>query len=321
MKVLILTDALKSNLREDEIDTLLQVKAVKKALLSLGHTIEIAQFSINLVLTGRRIERSGCDFVFNLVENLSSSRLLHLAPLLCQTLGIPHSGGSAYTLMVTGDKLLAKKQLSLANLPTPLWIQKDEQTNLSALLHVPLLKKPVAQEASVGITDASVCTYEQEKDVQDALQTQNDIFLEQYIDGREFNISILNGGRILPISEMCFVDYPIGLPKIVGYEAKWEVDSFAYRHTQRTFSFKKEDEPLLEQLKQLSKEVYTLFGASGYARVDFRVDRNNCPYILEMNSNPCIAYDSGFTAVAEQAGLSYTQMIDILIKEGCNGVS
>lgn len=321
MKILILTDALKANLREDEIDTLLQVKAVKKALLSLGHTVEVAQFSMNLVLTGRRIERSGCDFVFNLVENLSSSRLLHLVPLLCQTLGIPHSGGSAYTLMITGDKLLAKSQLSLANLPTPLWIQKDKRTNLSSFLHIPLLKKPIAQEASVGITDASVCTYELEKDLLSVWETQEDIFLEQYIEGREFNISILNDGSILPISEMCFVDYPIDLPKIVGYEAKWEVDSFAYQHTQRTFSFKKEDEPLLEQLKQLSKEVYTLFGASGYARVDFRVDQDNKPYILEMNSNPCIAYDSGFTAAAEQAGLSYTQMIESLIKEGRNGVS
>ncbi|NCC66023.1 MAG: hypothetical protein EOM15_15390, partial [Spirochaetia bacterium] len=236
MKILILTDALKSNLREDEIDTLLQVKAVKKALLSLGHTVEVAQFSMNLVLTGRRIERSGCDFVFNLVENLSSSRLLHLVPLLCQTLGIPHSGGTAYTLMITGDKLLAKSQLSLANLPTPLWIQKDKRANLSSFLHIPLLKKPVAQEASVGITDASVCTYELEKDLRSVLETPDDIFLEQYIEGREFNISILDGGRILPISEMCFVDYPIELPKIVGYEAKWEVDSFAYQHTQRTFS-------------------------------------------------------------------------------------
>ena len=321
MNVLILTDALRSNSREDEIDTLLQVKAAKKALVSLGHTVEIAQFSMNLVLTGRRIERSGCDYVFNLVENLSSSRLLHLAPLLCQTLGIPYSGGSAYTLMITGDKVLAKSQLNLANLPTPLWIQKDKRANLSSFLHVPLLKNPVAQEASVGITDASVCIYEQEKDLYSALETQEDIFLEQYIEGREFNISILNDGSILPISEMCFVDYPIDRPKIVGYEAKWEVDSFAYQHTQRTYSFKKDDEILLQQLKDLSRQVYTLFGSTGYARVDLRVDQQNRPFILEMNSNPCIAYDSGFTAAAKQAGLSYTEMIESLIKEGCNGVS
>ncbi|MCK9602410.1 MAG: hypothetical protein M0R06_25415, partial [Sphaerochaeta sp.] len=124
MKVLILTDSRKSIMSEDEADTLVQVKAVKKALLRLGHTVEVAAFSLNLNLTARRIEKSGCDFVFNLVENLSSSRLLHLVPLLCQTLSIPYSGGDAYTLSVTGDKVVAKKQLNLGGLPTPLWLER-----------------------------------------------------------------------------------------------------------------------------------------------------------------------------------------------------
>ncbi len=311
MKVLILTDARRSGMREDEADTLVQVKAVKRALLRLGHGVEVASFSLNLVLTARRIEKSGCDLVFNLVENLSSSRLLHLVPLLCQTLGIPCSGGSAYTLSVTGDKVVAKKQLDLAGLPTPAWLKEGD--DCSSFLSLPLMVKPIAQEASVGITDASVRTFEQVSELLMFAAGHPDLFAEQYIDGREFNISLLPGGRVLPVCEMRFVEYPADMVKIVGYEAKWEPQSFAYQHTQRSYAFDDEDRDLIAQLTQLSKAVYHLFGHSGYARVDFRVDQHSKPYILEMNSNPCIAPDSGFIAAANQAGMTYGEVIEQLL--------
>ncbi len=312
MKVLILTDAHKKVMSEDEADTIQQVKAVKKALLKLGHTVEVAEFSMNLILTGRRIEKSGCDLVFNLVENLASSHLLHLVPLLCETLSIPCSGGSSYTLSVTGDKVVAKKSLRLASLPTPLWVERG--INYDSFLNVPLLVKPIAQEASVGITDASLRTFGDVEQLGSFLCEHPDTFIEQYIDGKEFNISILPGGRVLPVCEMRFVDYPSDKPKIVGYEAKWDEDSFSYQHTQRSYAFKKEDEALVSELEQLTKKVYGLFGGSGYARVDFRVDEHQKPYILEMNSNPCITPDSGFIAAAAQAGLSYPEVIEQLIR-------
>jgi len=311
MKVLILTDVQRSGMREDEADTLLQVKAVKKALLRLGHSVEVAAFSLNLILTARRIEKSGCELVFNLVENLSSSRLLHLVPLVCQTLSVPYSGGSAYTLSVTGDKLVAKRQLGLAGLPTPPWL--EDVAECSDFLQVPLMLKPVAQEASVGITDASVRTFSDKAQLSLALSEHPDLFAERYIDGREFNLSILPSGRVLPVCEMRFVDYPKDKVKIVGYEAKWQQESFAYQHTQRSYVFAPEQRVLVEELKRLAKEVYTLFGSSGYARVDFRVDEQNRPFVLEMNSNPCITADSGFIAAASEAGMSYTEVIEQLL--------
>lgn len=312
MKVLILTDSRKSIMSEDEADTLAQVKAVKKALLHLGHTVEVAAFSLNLNLTARRIEKSGCDFVFNLVENLSSSRLLHLVPLLCQTLSIPYSGGDAYTLSVTGDKVVAKKQLNLGGLPTPLWLERGG--DCSSFLSFPLMVKPIAQEASVGITDASVRTFTDAGELSSYLDEHPDLFAECYIDGREFNLSILPGGRVLPVCEMCFVDYPADKVKIVGYEAKWQEQSFAYQHTKRSYTFGIDDQGLVEELRRLAKAVYELFGNSGYARVDVRVDQQKKPFILEMNSNPCIAADSGFIAAASQAGMTYCEVIEQLLR-------
>ncbi|MCK9548712.1 MAG: hypothetical protein M0Q37_09405 [Sphaerochaeta sp.] len=314
MHIMILTDAIGGQATKDEADTLAQVTAVKRALRRLGHSVEVGYFSLNLIQAARRIQASGCDLVFNLVENLASSRLLHLVPLLCQSIGVRCSGGSSTTLCLSGDKVEAKRLLSLKDLPTPDWIESGDQKYLRAFLNIPMIIKARAQEASVGITEDSVRTFSHIRDFK-ALFEEGDVFIEEYIEGREFNLSILPGGVVLPPAEILFVDYPATKTRVVGYEAKWEEDSFAYQNTRRTFTFTEEDTPLINHLTHLAQETYDLFGSSGYARVDFRVDRHGRPYILELNSNPCIAVDSGFVAAGEQAGYSYERLIEALITE------
>jgi len=311
---MILTDPVGEQATKDESDTLIQVAAVRRALRRLGHSVEVAYFSLNLIQVARRIKSSGCDLVFNLVENLASSRLLHLVPLLCQSIGVRCSGGGSTTLSLSGDKVEAKRLLALKGLPTACWIEDGEQRNLKEFLHVKMIIKPRAEEASVGITEASVRSFSTIREIK-GLFEEGDVFAEEYIDGREFNLSILPGGDVLPPAEMLFIDYPPTRTRVVGYEAKWEEDSFAYQHTKRTFSFPEEDALLLKVLTDLAKETYTLFGASGYARVDFRVNKAGEPFILELNSNPCIAPDSGFVAAAAEAGYSYERLIETLITE------
>jgi D-alanine-D-alanine ligase len=74
------------------------------------------------------------------------------------------------------------------------------------------------------------------------------LLIEQYIDGREFNISLLetvSGNiKVLPVAEMLFHDWPEGKPKIVGYQAKWNRESFEYKNTLRQFN--PYDDPLSE---------------------------------------------------------------------------
>jgi len=311
---MILTDPVGEQATKDESDTLIQVAAVRRALRRLGHSVEVGYFSLNLIQVARRIKSSGCDLVFNLVENLASSRLLHLVPLLCQSIGVRCSGGGSTTLSLSGDKVEAKRLLALKGLPTACWIEDGEQRNLKEFLHVKMIIKPRAEEASVGITEASVRSFSTIREIK-GLFEEGDVFAEEYIDGREFNLSILPGGDVLPPAEMLFIDYPPTRTRVVGYEAKWEEDSFAYQHTKRTFSFPEEDALLLKVLTDLAKETYTLFGASGYARVDFRVNKAGEPFILELNSNPCIAPDSGFVAAAAEAGYSYERLIETLITE------
>ena len=159
MHIMILTDPVGEQATKDESDTLIQVAAVRRALRRLGHSVEVAYFSLNLIQVARRIKSSGCDLVFNLVENLASSRLLHLVPLLCQSIGVRCSGGGSTTLSLSGDKVEAKRLLALKRLPTAPWIEDSGQKNLKEFLHVKMIIKPRADEASVGITEASVRSF------------------------------------------------------------------------------------------------------------------------------------------------------------------
>ena len=124
-------------------------------------------------------------------------------------------------------------------------------------------------------------------------------FAESYIDGREINVSLLANGagvEVLPIAEIRFIDYPADKPRIVGYKAKWNEDSFEYRHTLRDFAIAKAEQALHTRLAALARTCWQLFDMRGYARVDLRVDPQGEPWVLEINANPCLSSDAGFAA-------------------------
>ncbi|MEE4259080.1 MAG: ATP-grasp domain-containing protein, partial [Bacteroidales bacterium] len=181
------------------------------------------------------------------------------------------------------------------------------------------IAKPVWEDASVGISDASVLKGDK-KSVQQFIEEHNDMpyFFEEFIEGREFNISVLggkDGPEVLPMAEIVFEHYPDGKPKIVGYEAKWDEDSFAYHHTVRSFGVEKTDPVLAGKLRQICIDSWMLFRIKGYTRVDFRVDQSGNPWVLEINANPCLSPDAGFYAASQQAGYSFNQVVERICEE------
>jgi D-alanine-D-alanine ligase len=143
-------------------------------------------------------------------------------------------------------------------------------------------------------------------------------FVEEFVDGREFNLSVLagpDGPQVLPPAEIIFTNFPEGKPKVVGFSAKWKEDSFEYKNTHRTFDFKPSDEQLLAKLMSLAKQCWNVFGLNGYARVDFRVDKNGNPCVLEVNANPCISPDSGFFAACKQAGIPFKDAVKRIVND------
>ena len=316
MRILIVHDTFSSSPSLDETDTQEQVELITQVLKEKGHEVGTLPFSINSMNMKDSISICSPDLIFNLVETLEGSSLLHLAPSLFESLGIPFTGADSHQMMLTSNKVLAKEEMVKAMLPTPRWIELHNISQASEFLGFPLIIKPKCEEASVGIDDKSVRTFHSIESLQEILSS-NTLFVEEYINGREFNVSILlieGIPVVLPPAEMLFIDYPTHKPAIVDYDAKWKEDSFAYSHTFRSFIFNEKDRLLIKELKELTHKAFTLFGNKGYMRVDFRVDSLNRPYILEVNVNPCLNIDSGFVAAAKENRINYNELIELIIR-------
>ena len=139
-------------------------------------------------------------------------------------------------------------------------------------------------------------------------------YAERYIHGREFNVSVIErDGKpmVLPIAEMMFQDWAEERPRVVGYDAKWTMISPDYRATHRAFGWDKQEPQAATHAGNPGRcSAGTCYGLRSYARVDFRVDELGRPFILETNCNPCIEPDAGFPGAAEQAGMTYADLID-----------
>lgn len=261
------------------------------------------------------------DLVFNIVESVEGSgRLVYFAPALLDFLRIRYSGCPTEAIFVTSNKLLSKKMLHGAGIPTPGWVTLADVDREGTPAGSWIIKS-VWEHASIGLTEGSVVTAP--SSLVDGLHraaasAAGDSFAELYIHGREFNVSVLAGPRgpeVLPLAEMVFRDFPEGKPRIVDYRAKWDEESFEFKNTVRSFESAPEDARLAEELRNLAAKCWNLFQLRGYARVDFRVDEAGLPWVLEVNTNPCISKQAGFLAAAGRAGLSQADVVARIIAD------
>lgn len=309
---------------QDDRDVLVQVDCVQRSLVTLGHEVSVIGCSLDLDRLRNHLQQLQPDVVFNLVETLGQSdRLAPLAPLLFETIGQPYTGAPADTLWLTTSKLATKKHLRDAGLPTADWLSGDHDGPQT--LKGPFILKAVFEHASFGMDDSAVIDVDGEFELrrklsETAARLRRPCFAEQYIDGREFNLSLLcqrGGVQVLPPAEIRFEGFAAGQPKIVGYQAKWAADSPEYLGTPRTFDFPATDQRLLDQLRSLAETCWQRFALRGYARVDFRVDQSGQPWILEINANPCLSPDAGFAAALRQAGVPWESALDRILHDAC----
>jgi D-alanine-D-alanine ligase len=326
MRIAILHNAVHDRSSADEKDVLAQVAAISAALKALGHELAVLPCDLNLSTVKRRLADIGPDSVFNLVESLDGrGALIHLVPFLLEALHLPYTGSQAEATILTSNKLMAKTRLRAAGLPTPEWLGPyPAKTTPLKEAGVPLNRKKktwiiksVWEHASIGLDEEWLLkNADNDAVLREMARRAADLggvcFAEEFIDGREFNLSLLTGPDgpvVLPPAEIRFIGYGPEKARIVGYRAKWDSDSYEYTHTPRHFDFPEDDRPLLRNLEKLALSAWRCFGLDGYARVDFRVDSNNIPWILEVNTNPCLSPDAGFPAAVERAGIAFTEAV------------
>ncbi|MEZ4387872.1 MAG: D-alanine--D-alanine ligase [Candidatus Krumholzibacteriia bacterium] len=330
MKIWVLHNRVPADADPDDRDVLDQAAAVADGLAACGHAVTVADTDSNLVDLAQRLSAGRPDLVFNLVESLDGhGRLIHVVPSLLDALGIRYTGCPSEAILLTSHKLLAKGLLRRAGLSTPDWIVNEAE--LVGLArgglrweHPHWIVKSVWEDASLGIDDSSVVSVGT-RAIQRALAVRagrrgGPWFAEAFVDGREFNLALLDGPdgvQVLPPAEIEFRDFPADKPRIVGYTAKWEPESFEYRNTVRTFPGHASDAGLLANLTRLARDCWVLFGLRGWARVDFRVDGSGRPWILEINANPCLSPDAGYVAALAQADLTFAQALARIVDVAC----
>jgi len=295
----------------DQSDTLVEAQAIASVLRELDFEPETLATGLDLASLERTLDELAPAVVVNLVESLEGrGRLVHLVPALLESLGLPFTGCSASALTLSSDKPLAKRLLAAAGVRTPATFAPGARSGR-------WIVKSVWEHASLGLDDGAIVAAASAAQTIERRRAEHggDWFAEEFVPGRELNVALLaerSGPRALPVAEIRFDAFPADKPRIVGYAAKWDTDSFEYRNTPRSFDVEPE---LAASLRRVALDCWALFRLDGYARVDFRVDERGTPWVLEVNANPCLSPDAGFAAALAEAGIGYEAAIARLIDD------
>lgn len=306
-----------ANALPDELDVLDQVEFVETALKKTGIETFRRGITNDFMKEISTLAGEKPDFVFNLAESINNKgELCYFIPALLNMQSIPYSGNPLEAMFLTTNKALTGKILYESNIPAPASFSPS-QTDLMT----PGMKyiiKPAWEDGSMDITVDSVFVFDREIEKRLREYSATHWIVQEYIDGREFNISLLageNGPQMMPPAEIVFRDFGDERPKIVDFKAKWIHGSFEYENTIREFPRDRLNPTLSGRIKETALRCWDVFGLKGYARVDMRIDSNDNPYVIEVNANPCISPDSGFIAATIEAKLSAEQVIRRIITD------
>lgn len=292
---------------------------VINALRSLGHNVSILGADDDIITIVKTVTELKPDLIFNLTEQLAGDRRMdmNIAAVL-ETTGIPYTGSGPAGLMLCRDKRLCKQLLSLYRIKVPRFVSmpQNRKIHIPKNLHYPLVVKPVFEDSSEGISNASLVN--NEASLLERVQFVHErweqaVIAEEYIEGREFYVGVLGNKQltVLPIRECLFASNSIDGPQLATYRVKWNPE---YRKKWNIkFRFAKLDATLLKNIQRVCKKVYRVLQIRDYGRIDLRLTANNKLVVLEVNPNPDIAYGEEVAEAAEKAGIPYKKLIDRIL--------
>ncbi|WP_438481649.1 D-alanine--D-alanine ligase family protein [Oleiharenicola lentus] len=330
LKVLALFDAVRPMTLDQDLSAELQTPdwkteaALLAALKELGHEHEQLAIFDDLDLLRQKLQTFTPDVIFNQADQFRNNRAFdqHIVSFLAMN-EIPFTGCGATGLTLCKHKGISKKILSYHRIHTPHFamIPRGRRAVRPKHLKFPILIKPLKEEASFGISQASfVETDEQFRERVAFIHESNggnDVIAEEYIAGRELYVSVIGNHRlqVFPIRELVFREVPPDEPKIATYRAKWDEAYRAKWGLENRFAEGLEP-ALVRHIESVCKRIYHLLTIDGYARIDLRLNAQNELYFIEANPNPALAPDEDFAQSALKAGISYPQLIDRIARLG-----
>lgn len=295
---------------------------VLDALRRLGH--EARPIGVRDELQPIRAARDEWDphIVFNLLEEFHGEAIYdHAVVSYLELLDLPYTGCSPRALVLARDKALAKKIVHYHRIRTPRWVvsRRGRRAGRPRGLEFPLIVKSLWEDASLGISKASVVTSEEKLAERVRLvheRVGTDAIVEEFVAGREIYVGVL-GNRRLQVLPPFEVVVPGMDPDtfVATARLKHDVD-YQEKHGLRVGPARGLGPDLVRALERASRRIYRALEFSGYGRVDFRLDAEGRAFFLEANPNPEIASEEELALAARRAGISYTALIQKVVNLG-----
>jgi D-alanine-D-alanine ligase len=300
---------------------------VMAALGALGYTAEHLAIFDDLDLLRQKLENFAPNVLFNLVEQFKNNPGFdqNIVSFL-EMQSLPFTGCGSTGLTLCKHKGISKKILGYHRIHVPNFvvIPRGQRIARPKQLKFPIVVKPVKDEASYGISQASFVETEDQLRERVAFIHEKhdaDVIAEEYITGRELYVSLMGNLRltVFPIRELVFGEVPPNEPKIATYRAKWD-EEYRKRWGLQNQFVDGLDPALVAHIARTCKRIYSLLTIDGYARIDLRLTEANEVYFIEANPNPILAEDEDFALSAGEAGLPYPQLINRIIRHGMKTV-
>jgi D-alanine-D-alanine ligase len=292
-------------------------------LTGMGHEVQTLAVHDDLGEIRRLVTEWKPHIAFNLLEGFDDITIFdqnvvsHL-----ELLKLSYTGCNPRGLLLARDKSLSKKLLAYHRIPVP----ESEVFRIGRPIRrpkrlvYPLIVKSLTQEASIGISQASVVDTD-EKFKERVLFIHESIgttaIAEQYIEGRELYVGIIGNQALqaLPVWEMFFTNMPPEARRIATDRVKWSV-KYQKKYGIDSGPAKDLPEGAAERIQHLCKRTFRALEMSGYGRIDLRMDEAGKVWVLEANPNPQIAKGEDFAASAEKIGIAYDALLQRIINLG-----
>ena len=296
---------------------------VVSTLRALGHEVRPLGVHDDLGEIRRIVAEWKPHIAFNLLEGFDDVTIFDQNVVsLLELMKLPYTGCNPRGLLLARDKSLSKKLLSYHRIEVPPFevFRIGRPARRSKRLPFPLIVKSLTQEASIGISQASVVDNDEKLRervafIHESIGTA--AIAEQYIDGRELYVGIFGNQSLqaLPVWELFFTNMPPEARRIATDRVKWSV-KYQKKYDIQSGPALDLPAPVTERIQHVCKRTYRALELSGYARIDLRLDADGRVWVIEANPNPQIAKGEDFAASAESAGLPYDALIQRIVNLG-----
>ncbi|MEE9614314.1 MAG: D-alanine--D-alanine ligase [Thermodesulfobacteriota bacterium] len=218
---------------------------------------------------------------------------------MLEVMGIPYTGSGVLASAVAMDKVATKKFLYYHDIPTPPFRLVRAGGKAAQPPPMPVIVKPPSEGSTLGVSVVKdPVAYDAA--LREAFRYGDTAMVESFIEGRELTVSIL-GERVLPIVEI--------IPKegIYNYQAKYTKGMTEFVVPAKL------DKKVEGRVKAVALDAYTALGCSGAARVDMVMNKDEKPYVLELNTVPGMTEMSLLPMAAGSVGIGYAALIEEIL--------